>query len=307
MLEYKRALWPRGLQLALAGLIIVGFGACGDSGPETMGVTSAAGGPARQDMKASADMAPAMVMEQGVSASAQVKSPRPGVEALAETETPLVMMIREGNASVKVKSVDKASIEVKALVLKVGGQITNSQLQGGKNNVKSATFEAKVPAERYEEAVDGLGSIGEVEAVNTSVIDVGEEYVDVTARIENAKRLEQRLVELLATRTGRLEDVLAVERELARVREEIERAEGRRRYLRNRAALSTLSINIHESEPILGRPAHNPLIEAFKQAWRNFVRLATGFIASLGVLVPLVLILLGIYVLWRKISKKMPK
>ena len=57
-----------------------------------------------------------------------------------------------------------------------------------------------------------------------------------------ARRLEERLVALLATRTGRLEDVLAVERELARVREESERDQGRLRYLGRCVATSSLSV-----------------------------------------------------------------
>ena len=74
----------------------------------------------------------------------------------------------------------------------------------------------------------------------------------MSARLENGRRLERRLVELLATRTGPLVDGLAVERELARVREALETAEGRLRYLRNRVALSTLTVRLHEPAPIIG-------------------------------------------------------
>src|SRR5205823_10851551 len=74
--------------------------------------------------------------------------------------------------------------------------------------------------------------IGKLESVNVSAEDVGEEYVDVAARMANARRLESRLIDLLAARTGKLKDVLDVEQELARVREEIERYEGRLRYLK---------------------------------------------------------------------------
>jgi len=83
-----------------------------------------------------------------------------------------------------------------------------------------------VPAGRFDEVVAGLRPMGRLESVNVNAQDVGEEYVDVTARIDNARRLEQRLIGLLATRTGKLKDVLDVEQTLARVREEIERYEG---------------------------------------------------------------------------------
>jgi Domain of unknown function (DUF4349) len=165
--------------------------------------------------------------------------------------------------------------------------VANSSISGGRDQVRSATLELKIPAARYDQAVGGLGGIGKVEAVNTNVEDVGEEYVDITARLTNAKRLEERLVTLLATRTGRLEDVLAVERELARVRGEIERYEGRMRFLRTRAAVSTLSVTVHEPMPLLGQnPGDNPIAAAVKAAWRNFVAFIAWMIASLGVLIP---------------------
>ena len=107
-----------------------------------------------------------------------------------------------------------AIIKVRQLATQLGGYVANSSISGGRDQVRSATLELKIPAARYDQAVGGLGEIGKVESVNTNVEDVGEEYVDITARVTNAKRLEERLVNLLATRTGKLEDVLAVEREL---------------------------------------------------------------------------------------------
>ena len=204
------------------------------------------------------------------------------------------MLIRTGSASIEVAKLDPAIIKVRQMATQLGGYVANSSISGGRDQVRSATLELKIPAARYDQAVGGLNSIGKVEAVNTSVEDVGEEFVDITARVTNAKRLEERFISLLATRTGRLQDVLAVERELARVREEIERYEGRIRFLKTRAAVSTLSVTVHEPLPLLGQaPGDNPIIGAIKQAWRNFVGFIAWMIASLGILVPVGVLLAG--------------
>lgn len=215
------------------------------------------------------------------------------------------MLIRTGSASIEVDKLDPAIIKVRQLAAQLGGYVANSSISGGRDQIRSATLELKIPAARYDQAVGGLGSIGRVESVNTNVEDVGEEYVDVTARVANAKRLEERLVGLLATRTGKLEDVLAVERELARVREEIERYEGRLRFLRTRAAMSTLTVTVHEPAPLLGQnPGENPILVALRQAWRNFVGFVAWGIASLGVLVPAAAVMgLGWY-LFRRIRRR---
>lgn len=256
------------------------------------GLTGSAEGVASAPPPQMAQMSKASgIMDAAQPTSAPDRAPAPSgsnANSAASQQIAPSMLIRTGSASIEVEKLDPAIIRLRQLTTQLGGYVANSSIAGGRNQVRSATLELKVPAARYDQAVSELGGIGKVEFVNTTVEDVGEEYVDMTARMANAKRLEDRLVNLLATRTGKLEDVLAVERELARVREEIERYEGRLKFLRTRAAVSTLSVTVHEPAPILGRsPGENPIAAALRQAWRNFVGFVAWFIASLGVLIPL--------------------
>lgn len=204
-------------------------------------------------------------------------------------DDPTIMIIRTGTASIRIDSLEPALAAVRALAARVGGYVANTAVQAGNAQYRQATLEVKAPAGRFDDLVAGLQPLGKVETVNVTAEDVGEEFVDVSARVTNARRVESRLIDLLATRTGRLQDVLSVERELARVRDEIERYEGRLRYLRSRTAMSTLAITIHEPVPVVGDPGSNVLVRAFEQAWHNFVELLAGFIASLGILLPVIL------------------
>ena len=210
------------------------------------------------------------------------------------------MLVRTGTASVQVDSLDPAIAKLRQIASRVGGVVADVSVQTGNNQNATASIELRIPSQRFDEAVNGLSPLGKVEAVNVAVEDVGEEFVDVTARMENAKRLEARLVALLATRTGKLRDVLQVERELARVREEIERYEGRLRYLKARASISRLTVTVHEPLPLVAtNPADHPIRDAFKQAWRNFVGVLTTIIAALGVLVPLAVLAVGAWLVLR--------
>jgi len=221
----------------------------------------------------------------------------------ASTATP-AMVIRTGQAFVEVQKLDPAVLRIRQLAAQVGGYIANSSMSGGRDQIRQATLEIKIPSARYDEAVNSLATIGKVETVNSQAQDIGEEFVDVTARVANARRLEERLINLLSNRTGKLDEVLRVERELARVREEIERYEGRLRYLGTRVATSTLTIAVHEPAPIIGNnPGENPIAAALRRAWVNFIALLSALIASMGVLIPLGLIGLagwGGYRRWRK-------
>lgn len=211
------------------------------------------------------------------------------------------MVIRMGQAFIEVDKVDPAVLKIRQLTAQVGGYITNSSISGGHEQIRVATLELKIPVTKYDQAVGSLSTIGKVETVNSTAQDVGEEFVDVTARVKNAGRLEERLITLLATRTGKLDEVLRVERELARVREEIERYEGRLRYLSARVAMSTLTITVHEPAPILGNnPGENPIAAALRRAWKNFVGLVAALIASLGVVIPLALLAFGGWMGYRR-------
>jgi Domain of unknown function (DUF4349) len=197
------------------------------------------------------------------------------------------MIIRTASASIEVDSLQPAVALLGQLATSVGGYVAGSGIETGKNQLRQAFIQLKIPAARFDEVVAGLTPIGKLESVNVDAQDVGEEFVDVTARMENARRLERRLIDLLATRTGKLKDVLDVERELARVREEVDRYEGRLRYLKAHTAMSTLSVTVHEPMPVVGTAGKSVMGEAFTQAWRNFVVLLSLAVQSLGVVLPL--------------------
>ncbi len=215
------------------------------------------------------------------------------------------LIVRTGQASIEVDSLERSMTELRRIAQRVGGFVADASVQSGQNQLRSATLELKVPASRFDELTQGLEPLGRLQFVNVGAEDVSEEFVDLTARVANGHRLEDRLVELLRTRTGKLQDILSVERELARVREEIERMEGRLRFLKTSAQLSTLSVNLYEPAPIVAsHPGRNVIAEAFKTAWRNFVGVLAGTIASLGFVVPIVILGWGTWIMGRRYKRK---
>ena len=215
------------------------------------------------------------------------------------------LIVRTGQASIEVDSLEPSMAELRRVVQRVGGFVADASVQSGRNQLRSATLQLKVPASRFDELTQGLEPLGKLQFVNVAAEDVSEEFVDLTARVVNGRRLEDRLIELLRTRTGKLQDVLSVERELARVREEIERMEGRLRFLKASAQLSTLSVNLFEPAPIVAsHPGRSVIGEAFKTAWRNFVGVLAGAIASLGFVVPVVVLGWGTLVLAKRYRRR---
>jgi hypothetical protein len=197
------------------------------------------------------------------------------------------MIVRHGEASIQVEKVEAAVTRIRQTAGQFGGFVGNTSLLTGKEEQKAATLELRIPSAQFDGVVAALNQLGKVETVTVSAEDVSEEYVDLGARLANARRVEARLVEMLANRTGKLSDVLTVEQELARVRQEAERYEARIRWLEHRASLSSLSVSLHEKVPLIEPPRGNgPILEAFAEAWTRFVAFVAWFIAALGILIP---------------------
>jgi hypothetical protein len=237
-------------------------------------------------------------------ASSQSPSPDPWSHA-GPFDVASRLIVRTGQAGIEVDSLERSMAELRRIVQRVGGFVADASVQSGRNQLRSATLQLKVPASRFDDLTEGLEPLGRLQFVNVSAEDVSEEFVDLTARVANGHRLEDRLVELLRTRTGKLQDVLSVERELARVREEIERMEGRMRFLKTSAQLSTLSVNLYEPAPIVAsHPGRSVIGEAFKTAWRNFVGVLAGAIASLGFVVPVLVLGWGTLIIGKRYKRK---
>jgi hypothetical protein len=213
------------------------------------------------------------------------------------------MLVRHGQASIEVQGVDGAVTRMRQTAAQFGGFVANTALVSGKEEQRSATLELRVPSQQFDAVVGALNQLGKVETVNVSAEDVSEEYVDLGARLANARRVEARLVEMLEKRTGKLSDVLTVEQELGRVRQEAERYEARIRWLERRATLSSLEVSLHEKIPLIEPPrGHGPIAEAFAEAWTRFVAFVAWFIASLGILVPLGALGVLVYLVVRRLG-----
>jgi hypothetical protein len=266
---------------------------------EMSAVSAAASAPAPPAAMSLSGVTEAAKLRRGVSQARQ----QPPVQAIPAQSASVApsMIIRNGEVTVQVDSLEQAIVAVRALATSLGGYVGNVSTNTGRREIRTASLEMKIPASRFDEAMSGMIPLGKVERSSATAQDVGEEFVDVTARMDNAKRLERRLVELLATHTGKLDDVLAVERELARVREEIERYEGRLRYLSAHVATSTIVATVHEKAPIVAtQPGTNPIRQAVVNMWRNFVLFLAWSIEALGILIPVAAIALGAFFVRRR-------
>jgi hypothetical protein len=103
----------------------------------------------------------------------------------------------------------------------------------------------RIPAERFESAVNRFSGLGSVADKTITATDVTERYMDLDARLKNARILAERLRKLLAN--AAIKEAIEIERELARVQAEIDRLEGQLRLLKTQIAYATISLEFRSA------------------------------------------------------------
>jgi hypothetical protein len=181
--------------------------------------------------------------------------------------------------TVVTKHRDQAVAAVRAALADLGGFVASGSVSGEDGN-GSASFEVKVPARDVGTFRARMAALGEVRRDSEKAEDVTEARADLRARLGNARAEESRMLALLAEKTGNLADVVAVEKELAAVRETIERFEAQERVLEGQIAMATVKVEVVTAF----MPEPTGAIPRLAEAGREGIETAWGFLVGTGVL-----------------------
>ena len=156
------------------------------------------------------------------------------------------MIIRTAQISLIAKDFDKVRTNLEAILKRHRGYVGELDAGGSTGSGRTLTAKLRVPADQLDTVLTEVKALGRVESESQSGEDVTSQYVDLQARLDNARHTEERLSDLLRDHTGKLSDVLAVEQELDRVRGEIEQMEAERKNMANQVSYATLRATITE-------------------------------------------------------------
>ena len=166
--------------------------------------------------------------------------------AITAPEAAGPMIAQTATLTIVASNYGEASAAVDRLAASQGGYVQKLATADELAAAREFSATVRVPAAQLGGFLADLRKLGHVEQETRTNEEVTDQYVDLQARLKSARASEQRMLELLATRTGKLEDVLDAERELARIREEIESMEGQRILLAHRVNFATVEIQLRE-------------------------------------------------------------
>ncbi|HEV8368643.1 MAG TPA: DUF4349 domain-containing protein [Pyrinomonadaceae bacterium] len=165
-------------------------------------------------------------------------------------------IIRNADLTIEVNSTTEAQQNVTAIAEAHGGFVVTSEAKQRENaDPAKRTVDVKlvvrVPSNQFSTALDQIEKLAtNLPQRNVSGQDVTEEFIDLEARIRTQKALELQFLEIMK-QAKKVEDALEVQRQIADVRTEIEKLEGRKRFLESKSSLSTITVNIQTPVPIV--------------------------------------------------------
>jgi hypothetical protein len=235
-------------------------------------------------------------------------------EVAADESTQIIdkKVIKNGELNLKVESADWMVGEISNITKQKGGEVFSTNFYERVKGQKSGSVTIKVPVDKFEETIAEIKKIAvQVLSESTTGRDVTEQYTDLQAQLKNKKAEEESFVKILGT-AGKIDDVLAATREVARVRGEIERLEGRIRFMDSQTDMSTITIELTEDVTVTpvgeGWRPWQVVKESFKELIVNIQGFADGIIRFIIVgipsLIPFALLVGFLYWVGKKIFNK---
>jgi hypothetical protein len=179
----------------------------------------------------------------GRAEEAQAQQPETPAPELANRK-----LIRNATVELEIVSFDDAVQKITAFANEDRGYVATTNSQKQANGKLRGQVIVKVLPENLDRLLQKLRGLGELKNQTLGTEDVTKAYFDTDARLKNAHVMEQRLIDMLNTKTGKVSDLLQVEKELGRVREEIEKMQGDLKYWDSQVQFATVTISLAEKD-----------------------------------------------------------
>src|SRR5262245_17998012 len=307
-------------------ILMIALSAC-YSTKHSRDAVSISGSPAAGIEKARSDGAYGASQVAAGSASAPRRSTAISTEALLPDEKQVSLdsagaaqafmrkVIQNAEMTIETDKPDEGQQKIGVIAEKHGGFVVISESkhnEAASQNVASTVVNVvvRVPAQKFQATLDEIRAVGgRILHEKSSGQDVTEEYIDLEARIRTKKALEAQFLEIMK-QARKISDAMEVQTQLAEVRTEIERLEGRRRFLENQSALSTVNITLHTPTPVVAAATRGFFYD-LKAAFGNGVEIGSGIFLGIVqfviVMIPVMLFIVApAWLVFKWLRRRMP-
>lgn len=263
---------------ALAGALAVAFLLAGCSTTSGTDATVEGGAPV-----VAGDMAVSEEMPAGEGMAVDGKAAATPTTVNTERQ-----IIKTGYVSMQVEDVTKSAFDVHALIKKRNGLISSEDTQSS-GDMTYSNITAQIPASDLDAFIADVSALGTVTSINVNAQDVTTQVVDLDARIKALQTSIDRLTQLLAE-ASRIEDLLAIETQLAQRQAELDALTAQRTYLADQVAMSTITVSLSPVTQIADVDAPG-FLSGLQSGWAAFLSLIMVAVTAVGFFLPFLLVL----------------
>jgi hypothetical protein len=157
-------------------------------------------------------------------------------------------LVRNATAELEVVSFEEAVQKITGFVSEEKGYVATSSSEKQENGKLRGQIVVKILPDNLDRFLQKLRGLGELKNQAITTEDVTKQYFDTESRLKNTRLMEQRLIEILKTKSKDVSDLLEVEKELGRVRQEIEQMQGELKFMDSQVQFATVTIQLAEKD-----------------------------------------------------------
>jgi hypothetical protein len=231
-------------------------------------------------------------------AGVAVATPAPQIASDVSPLDPQRFLVRTGEMSMTVArgGVPEAAARIVGLTAGYGGYVLTSQISTADSTAPPfADITVRVPAHTYDAAIQRFGALGRVQSVRTSATDVTGQYVDLRARLAQARQVDRRLLGFLA-RTNTVTEALAVQARIDATQLKVEQLAGQLKALREQVSYSTMTVSVTQRGAHHATSHRHGFVAALIASWRHIVGGFEAIVIGLGAVIPFAVLLAALAV-----------
>lgn len=215
--------------------------------------------------------------------AAAIPSPRDDGSGAIETK-----VIKTAYVTIEVKDVTGSVESLKAMAADNGGYLSSTNVQKNYNDRLTGTVVMRIPQAQFESTLAGVKAIGTVKSASTQGEDVTEEYVDLQAQKTSYQNQLAQYNEIMK-KAVKVSDVIEIQAQIDRVQTELNRLDGKLKYLNSRVDLSTITVTLQEPEPVGGETGHN-FVSTINEGIAGFLGMIDAIIILFFTFLPLLIL-----------------
>lgn len=249
-------------------------------------------------MEAGGPAASSAIMRDAAAPAAAAASTDPAAPRYIATRHKLMFEAPEADLHKRFEAIQAACVKLACIVLNA------DQNQSRPRQPANATLTARIPPQAFDSFLKTLQQHGKLLQHARDSEDLTAEVIDVEARIANLTALKTRILDLMAKRTGNMEEVLKAEEQLAETQTELDSIMGKRKALAGRTEMTRVELTLVAESLHAEQSWAAPVAQASKEAGHVLMSSVGVLITVTVALLPWLLILIPLFLWLRKLYRE---